>query len=289
MKQFVVITGGAGFIGSNLISRLLEETDYYLISLDNYFSGSKKNHIINQRVKYFECDTKNIAKKLDKFKNKLKCIFHFGEFSRIAQSFDYPGEVINSNIHGTTAVIEFCRINKIKIIYSATSSAFGNNFKDQNLSPYAFTKTHNLNMILNYHDWFNLQFEIIYFYNVYGSKQIGNKKMGAVIGIFEDYKKKGLALPIVRPGTQKRYFTHIDDTIDTCIFALIENKNTHYSIRSKSSYTIFQIAKMFKSDYKLISERPGERYNPSFLKKVRGKKVIEKIGKVDLKDYIKNL
>ena len=288
MKQFVVVTGGAGFIGSNLISRLLKETKYNLISLDNYFSGSEKNHVAHKRVKYFKCDTRNIAQKLDKFKNSINCIYHFGEFSRIAQSFKYSEEVINSNIHGTISVIEFCRTNAIKIIYSATSSAFGNKFKDQNLSPYAFTKTQNLNIILNYHDWFNLQFEIIYFYNVYGSKQIGNKKMGAVIGIFEDYKRKDIPLPIVRPGTQKRYFTHIDDTIDTCILALLKNKNSHYSIRSKNPYTIFQIAKMFKSDYKLIPERPGERYIPSFIKKVREKKVIEKIGKVDLRDYIKN-
>ena len=279
MKQFIVVTGGAGFIGSNLISRLLKETEYNIISLDNYFSGSKKNHIINERVKYLKCDTRNIAKKLDKFKYSIICIFHFGEFSRIAQSFEYSEEIINSNIHGTISVIEFCRINEIKIIYSATSSAFGNNFKDQNLSPYAFTKTHNLNFILNYHDWFNLQFEIIYFYNVYGSKQIGNKKMGAVIGIFEDYKRKGIPLPIVKPGTQKRYFTHIDDTIDTCMLALLKNKNSHYSIRSKSAYTIFQIAKMFKSDYILIPERPGERYTPSFVKKVRKKKLLRKLEK----------
>ena len=190
MKNIIVITGGAGFVGSNLVSSLLTKTKYRIISIDNYSSGSKKNHIKNSRVKYLNSHTKNIANLLKKPK-KIHTIFHFGEFARIYQSFLQMEKCLTSNTIGTNAVFNFCLINKIKLIYSATSASLGNKGKDKNLSPYAFTKAKNLELLENLKKWFKFKFEIIYFYNVYGPNQITTGKMATVIGIFENsYKKK---------------------------------------------------------------------------------------------------
>ena len=183
MKNIIVITGGAGFVGSNLVSSLLKKTKYRIISIDNYSSGSKKNHIKNSRVKYLNSHTKNIANLLKKPK-KIHTIFHFGEFARIYQSFLQMDKCLESNSIGTNAVFNFCLINKIKLIYSATSASLGNKGKDKNLSPYAFTKAKNLELLENLKKWFKFKFEIIYFYNVYGPNQITTGKMATVIGIF---------------------------------------------------------------------------------------------------------
>ena len=212
MKKKIIITGGAGFVGSNLIELLLKKTNYTILSLDNYSSGSKKNHIKNKRVKYLNGDTRYIEKYISKPKT-VHSIFHFGEFARIYQSFIKMNECINSNSIGTNAVFNFCLKNRIKLIYSATSASLGNEGKDKNLSPYAFTKAKNLELLENLKKWFNFRYEVIYFYNVYGPKQISTGKMSTVIGIFEDAFKKNKPLPVVKPGSQSRRFTHINDTI----------------------------------------------------------------------------
>ena len=201
MKDLIIVTGGAGFVGSNLIKYFVKQTKYKILSLDNYSSGSKKNHIKNRRVKYINTDTKNIFKVIKKPK-KIKAIFHFGEFARIYQSFLQMDKCINSNSVGTNAVFNFCLINKIKLIYSATSASLGNKGKDKNLSPYAFTKSKNLELLENLNKWFNFNYEIVSFYNVYGPMQISNGKMATVIGIFEECYKKNKPLTVVRPGTQ---------------------------------------------------------------------------------------
>ena len=192
MKNVIVVTGGAGFVGSNLIEYLLsKEKKIKIFSLDDYSSGSKKNHIKNLRLRYINGNTKNISKILKKYKNKIHTIFHFGEFSRIYQSFVQMDECINSNTIGSNEVFTFCLKNKIKLVYSATSATIGNRGNDKNLSPYSFTKAKNLELLENLKRWFNFKYEIIYFYNVYGPKQIKTGKMATVIGIFENqYLKK---------------------------------------------------------------------------------------------------
>ena len=287
-KNYIIVTGGAGFIGSNLIKRMIKTTKYNMISLDDYSSGFKKNHIKSKRVKYIDGETVNFKKIFFKYRDKIKTVFHFGEFSRISQSFELYDRLYNSNILGTFEVINFCKQNNIKIIYSATSAFFGNNFSDQNLSPYAFTKTQNLKLIINFSKWYNLKYEIIYFYNVYGPGQIVNHKMSAVIGIFEEYKKKNLTLPIVKPGTQKRNFTHVDDTIDTCMFAFNQNKNRQYTISYKKSYSILEVAKLFDQKYKFISYRRGERFKSTIMNKLLNKKIYHIRGKINLEKYIKS-
>ena len=183
-KNLIIVTGGAGFVGSNLIILFLKKTNFRIISIDNYSTGLKKNHVKDKRVKYLIADTKEISKVLKKYKNKINAIFHFGEFSRIYQSFLKMNECINSNSIGSHEVFNFCLSNKIKLIYSATSASIGNKGLDKNLSPYAFTKAKNLEMLENLKKWFNFKYEIIYFYNVYGPKQISTGDMATVIGIF---------------------------------------------------------------------------------------------------------
>ncbi len=285
-RNILVVTGGAGFIGTNLIKNLLKKTKFKIISLDNYSAGFKKNEIKNERVKYINGNIMDIKKILSRFKKNIKTIFHFGEFSRIAQSFVKDSKVYDTNIKGTYEVIQFCRKNKIKIIYSATSASFGNKFKDQHLSPYAFTKTKNLQLILNLNNWENFKYEIIYFYNVYGPHQIKNHRMAAVIGIFEDCMETNKYLPIVKPGTQKRNFTHVEDIVNACVFAFKENKNRQYTVGFHKSYSIFQVAKMFNKKYVLLDSRKGERFKSSKQSQILGKKVYHIKAKIDLKDYI---
>ena len=288
MKNLIVIIGGAGFVGTNLIEIFLKKTKFQIISLDNYSTGSRNNHYKSKRIKYLKGHTKNIEKILKNKSKKIDTIFHFGEFSRIYQSFIKMDQCIESNSIGTHAVIKFCIKYKIKLIYSATSASLGNKGNDKNLSPYAFTKAKNLEMLENLRKWFNFKFEIIYFYNVYGPKQICKGEMATVIGIFEDQYRKKRPLTVVRPGTQSRRFTHIDDTINVCFEAWKKNKCRHYSISSKESYKIIHVAKLFGSKIKYLSSRKGERYASSLTNMNLSNKVYKKFGKIKLKDYIKN-
>ena len=286
MKNYIVVTGGAGFVGSNLIEYLIKKTKFKIISVDNYSSGTKKNHINSIRVKYIRGDTVNINKILKKQKNKIKSIFHFGEFARIYQSFKKFDECYHSNSIGTKAVFKFCLDNKIKLIYSATSASIGNKGYDKNLSPYAFTKSKNLELLENLKKWFNFKFEVVFFYNVYGPRQIKVGDMATVIGIFEYQVLNNKPITVVKPGTQTRRFTHIYDTIQVCYLAFKTNKNKYYSISSKSSYSILEVAKMFKSKIIFLKPRLGERYASALTRISQNNKIIQKFGKLQLKDYI---
>jgi len=286
MKNLIIVTGGAGFVGSNLIEFFLKETNYKVISLDNYSSGSIKNHINHIRVKYIKGDTTDIKKILDKYKNKINTIFHFGEFARIFQSFKRFDECYQSNSIGSKSVFKFCLDNNIKLIYSATSASLGNKGKDKNLSPYAFTKSKNLELLENLKKWFNFKFEVIFFYNVYGPRQIKTGDMATVIGIFENQYLNKKPLTVVKPGTQTRRFTHINDTVKICYEAFKANKCKYYSISNKNSYSILEVAKMFKSKIKFLEPRSGERYASALTKITFNNKINQKFGKLQLKDYV---
>ena len=288
MKKIIIVTGGAGFIGSNMINYLLLKTDKKIISIDNYSTGLKKNHIKNKRVRYLKVDTKNISKKLDHIKKQICVVFHFGEFSRIYQSFIRMNECIESNSIGSHAVFNFCLSNKIKLIYSATSASIGNKGLDRNLSPYAFTKAKNLELLENLKKWFKFKYEIIYFYNVYGPNQICEGDMATVIGIFENLYKKKQPLTVVKPGTQRRRFTHVKDTVEICYYSWRKNKCLHYSISNNKSYSIIEVARMFSDKIKFLPPRPGERYASALTSMNLSNKVHKKFGSFQLKDYIKN-
>ena len=288
MKNIIIVTGGAGFIGSNLIKYLIKKTKYKIISIDNYSTGSINNHVQHKNVKYIKNDNIHIFNILKNYKKKIKVIFHFGEFSRIYQSFLKPKECLESNINNSFAVINFAKDNKIKIIYSATSSAFGNNGKDENLSPYAWAKTKNIELIKNYSKWFGLRYELLFFYNVYGSGQIQTGPMSTVIGIFEKQFKKKIPLTVVRPGTQKRDFTHIDDIINGCYLAFRKGRQNEYMLGTNKKYSILQIAKMFKRKIKFLPQRKGDRSGSNML----NNNAFNYLGykaKINIKVYINNI
>ena len=275
-------------MGSNLVEELVKIKRYQIISLDNYSSGKISNHFSNSRIKYLRGNTKNTSSILEKYKNRIHTIFHFGEFARIFQSFKKFQECFNSNIEGSAELFKFALENKIKLIYSATSASLGNNGKDMNLSPYAFTKAKNLELLENLKKWFNFKYEVVYFYNVYGPKQICKGDMATVVGIFEEHFKNKKPLPVVKPGTQTRRFTHVQDTVDACIIAWKKNRCSHYSVASNKSYSIHQLAKMFNYKIKYLSKRPGERFSSALKGMNLSNKVINIKAKIKLKDYIKD-
>ena len=286
MKKFILITGGAGFIGSNLIKFLLKKTKFKILSLDNYSTGLKSNHVKSNRVIYIKGENQNITLLLKKYKKNIDTIFHFGEFSRIYQSFLEYDKCIRSNLKGSFEVVTFASKNKIKLIYSATSSMLGNNGKDENLSPYAWSKSKNIELIKNFNKWFGLKYEIVFFYNVYGPGQIKDSKMSAVIGIFEEQYLKKKPLTVVKPGTQKRDFTHINDIVKGCYLAWKKGKQSEYMLGTKKQYSIIDIAKMFRSKIKFIPKRKGERFKSSITNN-NAHKLLGYRSTIDIPEYIK--
>lgn len=254
----ILITGGAGFIGSNLISKLLKTyNDVEIISLDNYFTGTIKNHIFDYRVKYVVGNTWEIMdiKQLRKFSPVV--IYHFGEYSRIHKSFDEPNRVFLFNMYGTQQVLDYAVKNKSKLIYSGSSAIFGDK---ENLSPYSFSKSKNVELIKNYDRWYGLNYAICYFYNVYGKNQIEDGDYATVIGIFEKQYKDGIPLTVVLPGSQSRIFTHIDDIVDGLILVGEKGKGDGYTLSADKSYSIMNVVKLFGCEYIFVEERKGERY-----------------------------
>ena len=284
----IIVTGGAGFIGSNLVKYLLKKTNFKIISLDNYSTGKIKNHINHKNAKYIKGENINISKILYKYKNKIKVIFHFGEFSRIYQSFLNPKLCLDNNINNSFEVINFAKENKIKIIYSATSSALGNNGQDENESPYTWAKSKNIELIKNYSKWYGLKYELVYFYNVYGPGQILNGSMAAVIGIFETQFRKKKPLTVVKPGSQRRDFTHISDIVRGCYLAMTKGKQNEYMLCTNKTYSILQIVKIFNTKYKFLKSRPGDRFGSTTLNNY-AKTILGFQAKIDLKEYIQIL
>ena len=282
----ILVTGGAGFIGSSLIKKfksLYDESTVKIISLDNYSSGSSKNHTTD--VLYINSNTWDILNIQELKDFNPDYVFHFGEFSRIPQSFDEPNKVFKSNIFGTQQVIQYCVINNCKLIYSGSSAIFNN---DYNATPYTWTKAKNIELIKNYEEWFNLKYSICYFYNVYGEGQITEGSYATVIGIFEKQYIEGKPLTFVRPGTQTRCFTHIDDIVNGIIGVAVLGSGDGYHLGCKDEISIIDVAEMFDANYVFVKERRGERTRSSYME--NNKAEIELEWKADLKlsDYIKN-
>ena len=291
----ILVTGGAGFIGSALIKKLLKkEKNLNIISLDNYFSGSKKNHIYNRdiknnnNIKYIKASTLEIdnIKKINSLK-KIDTIFHFGEFSRIVKSFKFKNKCLEFNQLGTSRVLNFALKKNAHLIYSASSSKFGNNGSDENLSPYSWTKSKNIELIKNFGKWFGLKYEILYFFNVFGPGQILKGEMIAVVGKFMQQYLEGKPLTVVRPGNQKRDFTHIEDLVDGIISAWKKKLNKEYLLGTKKNITILNLAKLFKTKYTFVKKLPGERFSSMTIKNNNAKKYLNYKPKIEIVEYIK--
>ena len=276
----ILVTGGAGFVGSNLIKSLVKD-NVEVYSLDNYFTGDPSNH--TPGAVYITGSTEDIHKNID-FTPDI--VYHFGEYSRISTSFEDIDKVWSYNVRGTSEVIKFCQARGSKLIYSASSTKFGDNGDNRYASPYAFYKSSNTELIRSYHTWFGLEYAICYFYNVYGAGQISKGKYATVIGIFEDKFSKKDALPVVLPGTQKRDFTHVSDVISGLkLLAAPSISGDGYCFGTGRSHTILDVARMFNSETQYLPPRLGERMDTSIdLSKSNS---IGWESSVNLEEYIK--
>lgn len=257
----ILVTGGAGFVGSHLINKLLLlYPDAQIISLDNYFTGTWSSHSLNDRVSYIEGDTQHIMRIWQgKGLPRPDAVFHLGEYSRIVQSFEDFDQVWDFNLRGTKEVVKFCHMHHCKFVYAGSSSKFGNAGQDENLSPYAWVKAKNVEFIKNFAQWFGLEYVVTYFYNVYGPRQIKDGKYATVIGIFESLYEQGKPLTVRSPGTQTRDFTHIEDIVEGIILCFENGQGDGYQLGSGREYSIIQVAEMFGGEYILIPPLKGER------------------------------
>lgn len=254
MKKKILVTGGAGFVGSHLCERLSQNPEYEVYSLDNYFTGSKENHVPN--VTYIEGNTADIAK-LVNFNPDM--VYHLGEYSRVEQSFDDIEKVWRYNKDGIFAVLEFVRKAGCKILYAGSSTKFGDGGLGRSASPYAWTKATNTELVMNYGNWFNVPYAITYFYNVYGPREIESGKYATLIALFKEKMKNGEKLTIVSPGTQKRNFTHIDDIIDGLVLVGENGYGDEFGIGSGEAFSILEVAEMFGAEVEMLPERKGNR------------------------------
>ncbi|MGB6019279.1 MAG: NAD-dependent epimerase/dehydratase family protein [Sulfurimonadaceae bacterium] len=254
MRKRILVTGGAGFVGSHLCERLAQDENNDVYSLDNYFTGSTANHVEN--VTYIKGSTKDIAE-LVTFNPDM--VYHLGEYSRVEQSFDDIEKVWEYNKDGIFAVLEFVRKAGCKILYAGSSTKFGDGGLGRSASPYAWTKATNTELVVNYGNWFNVPFAITYFYNVYGPREIQTGKYATLIALFKEKMKNNESLTIVSPGTQKRNFTHIDDIIDGLVLVGENGYGDEFGIGSGEAFSIKEIAEMFGGEIEMLPERKGNR------------------------------
>ena len=280
-NQKIIVTGGAGFIGSHLCEKLSKGNLNEVFSIDNYFTGSKENHCSN--TTYIDGCSSKINDLID-FKPDI--IFHLGEYSRVEQSFSDIEKINEFNFLATKAVFEFCRKNKVRIIYAGSSTKFGDDGGNINASPYAWSKASNTNLLVNYGKWFDLDFSIVYFYNVYGGNEIASGKYSTLIAKYIDNYKKKLPLTVTLPGTQRRNFTYIDDIISGLLLVGEKGKGDNYGIGSSKSYSVIEVAEMFDCEIKYTTHPPPTRMDA----KVINQQLID-LGwceSVSLEEYIKS-
>lgn len=279
MKKRILVTGGAGFVGSHLCERLAQDENNDVYSLDNYSMGSVNNHV--EKVTYIKGDTQNISE-LVNFSPDM--VYHLGEYSRVEQSFDDVQKVWEYNKNGTFAVLQFVRKSGCKILYAGSSTKFGDGGLGRSASPYAWTKATNTELVMNYGEWFNIPYAITYFYNVYGEREIQTGEYATLIALFKEKMKNGKPLTIVSPGTQKRNFTHIDDIINGLMLVGENGYGDKFGIGSEEVFSILEVAQMYDGDIKMLPERKGNRMTAEVLSD--NTKALGWSPKRQLKDYI---
>ncbi len=277
----ILVTGGAGFIGSNLIECLVKDPANRVISLDNYFTGSRENHIFG--AEYREGHTKDIEKHVPEIPD---LVYHLGEYSRVEQSFNDMPLVWEFNKNGTFAVLEFCRKHKTKIVYAGSSTKFGDGGLGRDQSPYAWTKASNTELVRNYGTWFGLPYAITYFYNVYGPREISKGTYATLIALFKEKFRNHEPLTVVAPGSQMRNFTHVDDIVSGLILVGEKGEGDDYGLGAEKGYSVLNIAKMFGGDVILLPERKGNRMSAS-IDLSRSKNELGWHAEKKIIDYIK--
>ena len=252
--MIVLVTGGAGFVGSHLCESWASKPGVRVISLDNYFTGSESNHVA--RVEYI----RGSAAQIDSLVSvKPDLVYHLGEYSRVEQSFEDIDLVWEFNKQGIFAVLQFCRKTAAKLIYAGSSTKFGDGGLGRSQSPYAWTKASNTELVMNYGNWFGLRYAITYFYNVYGPREISTGKYATLIALFMERVKNGQPLTVVKPGSQKRNFTHIEDIVAGLLLVAEHGEGDEFGIGAPEAYTIQEIAEMFGKPIEWLAERPGNR------------------------------
>ena len=278
-QKNILITGGAGFVGSHLAKRLYDYGNKIYV-LDNYFTGRKSNH--HPGIFYKKDETKNIFKLYQNI--SLDYIFHLGEYSRVEQSYEDLELVLKYNSYPFYEVLKLAKHHKAKLIYSGSSTKFSYEL-EKHESPYSFTKRINTEFLIKYARWNKFEYAITYFYNVYGNQEISQGKYATVVAKFLKMKKENASkLPITKPGTQQRRFTHIDDIVNGLILVGKKGKGDNYGIGSDKSYSIIDLAKILKMPFKLTPKKSGNRLNAK-LKTTKTKKLGWK-PELNLKDYI---
>ena len=282
MTNTILVTGGAGFIGSHLCEKLVEDPSNKVYSLDNYSTGSKDNHI--KGVHYIKGHTKDIYNLVD---FHVDIIFHLGEYSRVEQSFDDIDTVWDSNKNGTFAILKFCREFKCRLIYAGSSTKFGDSGTGRNQSPYGWTKATNTELTKNFGEWFGIDYAIVYFYNAYGPREIKNGKYATLIAKFCEKMNRNEDLTIVSPGSQKRNFTHVYDIVAGLLLVGQYGHGDNYGIGHPDAYSVIEIAELFDGNIKMLPERDGNRMTAEVVTKKTEE--LSWKPKYDIKDYIKSL
>ena len=280
MSKLAVVTGGAGFVGSHLCERLVKE-GYRVISLDNYFAGSKDNHVSG--VEYREGHTKDIAKLITETPD---IVYHLGEYSRVEVSLTEPQLVWDLNAAGTAGVVEFWRDKKCKLVYAGSSTKFADGGMGRVQSPYAWTKASNTELVSNYGRWYGLPFATTYFYNVYGPRE-RTGKYGTVIEIFRDKVRRGEPITITSPGTQRRIFTHVDDIVNGLVLVGEKGEGDEFGLGADRSHSILEIAQLFKAQHSMGPESPGNRME-SVLDATKSRSIGWHAQK-NVEDYIRDI
>ncbi|WP_340261018.1 NAD-dependent epimerase/dehydratase family protein [Roseobacter sp. HKCCA0882] len=250
----VVVTGGCGFIGSALIEKLNHIGVKSILSVDDYSSGARDNEILG--VNYLECHTAHITEDVLQHSD---LVFHLGEYSRVEASFRDLDAILQSNVKGTSNIFALWKKLNFKLIYAGSSTKFGDGGLGRHQSPYALSKSHNTETVKSFIDWFGLKGAITYFYNVYGDGEISSGNFATVVAIFIDKFRKGEPLPVVKPGVQRRNFTHIDDIVDGLLLVGQYGHGDEYGIGADESYSIEDLAKLISENIIYLDERPGNR------------------------------